>query len=71
MSALFREEETQEGGKNYGNDPLYAYKANSNPDTLYHHKDMKADDRKDFLLDMIKEVTDQIRNSKLSLMRTE
>ena len=69
MSVLLPEDATQEGGKNYGNDPLYAYKANSNPDTLYHHKDMKADDRKDFLLDMIKEVTDQINNGNFSLIR--
>ena len=32
---------------------------------------MKADDRKEFLLDMIKEVTDQINNGNFSLIRRE
>ena len=46
MSALFPEDATQEGGNNYGKDPLSAYKATSDPDTLYHHKAMKEYDRK-------------------------
>ena len=54
MSALFPEDATQEGGNNYGKYPLSAYKATSGPDTLYRHQDMKADDRKEFLLAMIK-----------------
>ena len=46
MSELFPEDGTQERGKNYGKDPLSAYKATSDPDTLYHHKAMKEYDRK-------------------------
>ena len=46
MSELFHEDATQEGGNNYGKDPLSAYKATSDPDTLYHHKAMKEYDRK-------------------------
>ena len=53
MSALFPEDETQEGGNNYGKDPLSIYKATSDPDTLFQHQAMKTDDRKEFLLDMI------------------
>ena len=48
MSALFPEDATQEGGNNYGKDPLFSYNATSDPDTLYHHQDMKEDDRKYF-----------------------
>ena len=54
MSALFPEDVTQEGGNNYGKDPLYSYKATSDTDMPYHHQAMKEDDRKDLLLDMIK-----------------
>ena len=69
MSALFREEATQVGGKNYGKDPLSTYTETSDTDTLYHHQAMKSDDRKDFLLDMIKEVTNKIKNGNFSLIR--
>ena len=54
MSALFPEGSTQEGGNNYGKDQLSAYKATSDPDTLYHHQSMKAYNRKELLLAMIK-----------------
>ena len=69
MLLLFPEGATQEGGNNYGKDPLSAYKATSYPNTLYHHEVMKADDRKEFLLPMIKEVTDKINNGSFSLIR--
>ena len=54
MSALLPEDATQEGVKNYGNDPISDYKATSDPYTLYYHQDMKAEDRKEFLFSMIK-----------------
>ena len=69
MSALFPEDATQEGGNNYGKDSISDYKATSDPDKLYHHQAMKADDRKEFLLSMVKEVTDQIKNWNFSLIR--
>ena len=62
MSTLLTQDVTQEGGNNYGKYPLSAYKETSYPDTLYHHQAMKEDDGKDFLLDMIKEVIDQVNN---------
>ena len=71
MSEIFPEDATQEGGNNYGKYPLYSHKSNSDPDTLYHHLDMKSDDRKEFLLAMIREVTDQINNGNLSLIKRE
>ena len=71
MSSLFHVDLTQEGGNNYGKDPLSAYKATSDPDTLYHHQGMKSDDRKKLLFALIKEVSDQINNGNFSLTRRE
>ena len=71
MSTLLLEDETQKVGKNYGKYPLSDYKATSDPDTLYHHQDMKSYDSKEFLLYMIEEVADQINNGNLSLIRRE
>ena len=71
MSALLYENANPEGGNKYGKDPLSAYKATSDPDTLYHHQSMKADDSKELLLDMIKEVTYQIKDGDFSLIRRE
>ena len=56
---------------NYVKDQLSYYKETSDIDTLYHHLDMKSDDRKEFLLAMINEVPDQINNRNFSLIRTE
>ena len=36
--------------------PLHAFKATSDPDTMYHHQAMKQHDRKEFLRDMKKEI---------------
>ena len=69
MSALFPEDATQEGVNNYRKDLLSAYKATSDTDTLYHHQAMKSDDRRNFLLAMIKEVTDQINNGNFSMIK--
>ena len=71
MSALFSEYATQEGGSNYGKDTLSAYKATSDPETLYQHQDTKEENRKELLLAMIKEVTDKTNNGNLSLIRIE
>ena len=71
MTELFPEDTTQQVVNNNGKDPLSAYTATSNPDTLYHHQAMKADDSKELLLDMIKEVTYQIKDGDFSLIRRE
>ena len=42
MSALLPENANQEGGKNYGKDPLSDYNSTSDPYTLYHHQDSKV-----------------------------
>ena len=62
LSELFPENATQEVGNNYDENPLSSYKATSDPDTLYHHQAIKADDRKAFVLAIMKEVTDKINN---------
>ena len=59
VSSLFHDYSTQEVGNNYGKDPISTYKTSSDPDTLYHHKEMKLDYRKELLLVMIEEVTDK------------
>ena len=71
MSELFSEDATQARGKNYGKELLSAYKETSNINTLFHHQATKAHNRKEFLLDMIKEVTDKINNGNFSLIRSE
>ena len=43
-------------------DPLLAYKAVSDPDTMYLHEAMKQPDRDQFLAAMLKEVEDQRKN---------
>ena len=40
--------------------PLMAYKATSDPDSMYLHQAMKETDRANFLTDMLQEVTDQV-----------
>ena len=62
LSELFPENATQEVGNNYDENPLSFYKATSDPDTLYQHQAIKADNRKAFLLAIMKEVTDKINN---------
>ena len=47
--------------------PLVAYKATSDPDTMYLHEAMKEPNRKEFLQAMQKEVTDQAGNGNFSI----
>ena len=52
--------------------PLMAYKATSDPDTMYHHQAMKEPDRDEFWKAMQKEWTDQLENGNFSVIhRTE
>jgi hypothetical protein len=43
-------------------DPLLAYKAVSDPDTLYYHQAMREKDKEKFQESMMKDVTDQFNN---------
>ena len=49
-------------------DPLLAYKAVSDPDTLYYHQAMREDDREEFKSSMLKEVTDQFENGNFTVV---
>jgi hypothetical protein len=48
--------------------PLLAYKASADPDTMYMHEAMKAPDRKEFIAAMEKEVADQSKNKNFSII---
>ena len=50
------------------NHPLLAFKATSDPDTMYLHEAMKEPDKKEFLTAMQKEVTDQAENGNFSII---
>jgi len=49
-------------------DPLQAFKATSDPDTMYLHQAMKQPDREEFLKAMIKVVTDQKDNGNFTII---
>ena len=48
--------------------PLLAYKATSDPDTMYHHEAMREPDREHFKQAMIKEVKDQMDNGNFTIV---
>jgi hypothetical protein len=50
-------------------DPFLAYKAVSDPDTLYYHQAMKEPDRKEFESGMEKEIKDQFENGNFTVIR--
>ena len=47
---------------------ILAYKATSDPDTMYLHQAMKQPDRKHFLKAMSNEMTDQMDNGNFTIM---
>ena len=49
-------------------DPLYAYKATSDPDTMYMHEAMREKDAEQFKAAMVKEVKDQMDGKVFSLV---
>ena len=49
--------------------PLMAYKATSDPDSMYLHQAMKEPDRANFLTDMLQEVTDQVKNENFKVVK--
>ena len=48
--------------------PLLAYKATSDPDTMYLHQAMKEPDKEQFLMAMEKEARDQLNNGNFTIM---
>jgi len=49
-------------------DPLLAYKATSDPDTMYYHEAMREKDRDEFQEAMAKEAKDQFENGNFSII---
>lgn len=49
-------------------DPLLAYKAVSDPDTLYYHQAMREPDKNEFLEGMKKEIDDQFANGNFTVV---
>lgn len=52
-------------------DPLVAYKATADPDTMYLHEAMKEPDRAEFVKAMQKEVNDQMANGNYTIVRRQ
>jgi hypothetical protein len=52
-------------------DPFLAYKAVSDPDTLYYHQAMKEPDRNEFESGMEKEIKDQFENGDFTVNKSE
>jgi Reverse transcriptase (RNA-dependent DNA polymerase) len=50
-------------------DPLLAFKAVSDPDTLYYHEAMREEDSESFKTSMLKELTDQFENGNFTVIR--
>ena len=49
--------------------PIMAYKATSNLDTMYHHQAMRQPDKEEFKTAMAKELQDQMNNSNFKVMK--
>jgi hypothetical protein len=49
-------------------DPLQAFKAVSDPDTLYYHEAMREDGSEQFKTSMLKELTDQFENGNFTVI---
>jgi hypothetical protein len=67
QSSLFPRDDS-EGAPGLDN-PLLAYKASTDPDTMYLHEAMREPDREEFKKAMTKEVTDQMENGNFSVIR--
>lgn len=50
-------------------DPLLAYKANADPDTMYMHEAMREPDKAEFIRAMVKEVEDQMGNGNFTIVK--
>jgi hypothetical protein len=52
-----------------GNNPLYAYKATADPDTMYLHQALREPDQGEFIKPMNKKVKDQMDNGNFSIVK--
>ena len=58
-----------ESGEEIDNNPLLAYKATADPDTMYMHQAMQQPDKANFIEAMEKEVRDQMENRNFTIIR--
>jgi hypothetical protein len=63
LEALFPEAQVD------NTDPLLAFKATTDPDTMYMHEAMREPDREEFRAAMVKEVTDQMENGNFTIVK--
>ena len=49
--------------------PLAAFKATTDPDTMYHHEAMREPDKAEFMKAMAKEVKDQMENGNFPIVK--
>ena len=49
-------------------DPLFSFKAISDPDTMYHHQAIRQYNREDFKAAMNKELQDQMTNGNFTVL---
>ena len=68
LEALFPNHEQEYNQIRLEQDPLYAYKATSDPDTMYLHQAMREKDADQFKAAMIKEVKDQMQGKVFSMI---
>ena len=65
LSVLSGNDSKTEGDDN----PILAYKASTDPDTMYRHEAMREPDRDEFIKAMHKEIIDQMKNGNFSIVR--
>ena len=49
--------------------PMMAYKATTDPDSMYLHEAMQHEDKAELLRAMLEEVRDQMENGKFSIIK--
>ena len=69
LEALFPDHKQQLQLMKMDDDPLYAFKAVADPDTMYLHQAMKEEDWEEFRKAMIKEVEDQMNNGNFTIVK--
>ena len=69
LEALHLDHEQQHHNMMMENDPLYAFKATTDPDTMYMHEAMREPDWKEFQKAISKEVHDQMENGNFSIIK--
>ena len=69
LEAQYPDHDAQQQEMRNGEHPLMAYKATSDPDTMYLHEAMREDDWKEFQAAMQKEMNDQMGNKNFTIVK--